>query len=116
MDAAAVVFGPFRLEPDNARLWRGREALRVSPKALAVLHYLVEHAGQLVTKEELFTAVWPGVVVGDAALTICIGELRKVLGEKAKTPRYIETVHKRATAGEEAGGSSDVSRYLQLVH
>src|SRR5262245_27691582 len=90
-----ISFGAFRLDPDNARLWRNHEVLRVSPKALAVLHYLVEHTGRLVTKEELFQTVWPGVVVGDAALTICIGELRKVLGESAKSPRFIETVHKR---------------------
>lgn len=90
-----IRFGVFRLDPANARLWRGSEALRVSPKALAVLLYLVEHAGRLVSKEELFQAVWSGVVVGEAALTIGIGELRKVLGERAKAPQYIETVPKR---------------------
>jgi DNA-binding winged helix-turn-helix (wHTH) protein len=90
-----VVFGPFRLDIDNARLWRGRKALRLSPKALATLHYLVERPDRLVSKEELFTAVWPGVVVSDAALTICIGELRRVLGESARLPRFIETVPKR---------------------
>lgn len=90
-----IQFGPFRLDLDNARLWRDQEALRVAPKAFAVLHYLAERAGRLVTKDNLFQAVWPGVVVGDAALTICIRELRKVLGESPKAPQYIETVHKR---------------------
>ena len=114
-----VSFGPFRLDMANARLWRGGEALRVSPKALAVLYYLVGHPGQLVTKEELFAAVWPGVVVGDAVLTICIGELRKVLGETAKAQQYIETVHKRGyrfiapltppPQGSGAGGQGSVS-------
>src|SRR5262249_21622946 len=94
-DESGVVFGPFRLDMANARLWRGSEALRISPKALAMLHYLVERPGQLATKEELFQAVWSGVVVGDAALTFCIRELRRVLGERAKAPQYIETVHKR---------------------
>lgn len=41
-DESGVVFGSFRLDMADARLWRGSEALRVSPKALAVLHYLVE--------------------------------------------------------------------------
>ena len=52
-----ISFGVFRLDPDNARLWRDHEALRVSPKAFGVLHYLVEHAGRLVTKEELESVI-----------------------------------------------------------
>jgi DNA-binding winged helix-turn-helix (wHTH) protein len=94
-EARQIDLGTFRLDPDNARLWRGPEALRLSPKAFAVLHYLAEHAGQLVTKDDLLQAVWPGIVVSEAVLTICIGELRKVLGESPKAPQFIETVHKR---------------------
>lgn len=55
----------------------------------------MEHAEQLVTKDELMSAVWPDTVVGDDALTGCIRDLRKVLGDEAKTPHYIETVHRR---------------------
>jgi hypothetical protein len=55
----------------------------------------VEHAGQLVTKEDLFQAIWPEVVVGDAALTVCIRELRQVLGDNTKAPHYIETIYGR---------------------
>jgi predicted ATPase/DNA-binding winged helix-turn-helix (wHTH) protein len=62
---------------------------------LAVLRYLVEHAGQVVTKAELFDALWPGTAVSDGALTFCIVALRKALGDKAKKPEFIETVHRR---------------------
>src|SRR5262249_54097694 len=59
------------------------------------LRYLVEHAGQLVTKDELFAAVWPEMMVGEGVLTNCVGELRKALGDTAQAPRFIATVHGR---------------------
>jgi len=90
-----VCFGPFHLDVANEQLWQGPEALKLTGKAFAVLRYLVEHSGQLVTKEDLFTAVWPEVVVSDAALTVCIRELRRALGDGARAPHYIETVHGR---------------------
>src|SRR5215510_15351535 len=65
------------------------------PKVFAVLRLLVEHAGQLVTKEALLEAVWPEMAVSETVLTNCIGELRKVLGETAQAPRFIQTVHRR---------------------
>jgi DNA-binding winged helix-turn-helix (wHTH) protein/tetratricopeptide (TPR) repeat protein len=59
------------------------------------LSYLVEHAGQLVTKEELLDALWPDTYVTDAVLKVYIGELRKALGDDPKTSRFIETAHRR---------------------
>src|SRR5262245_15699459 len=88
-------FGPFRLDVFNAQLWRGQELIRLTNKALVVLCYLAEHSGQLVTKDELFAMVWPGVVVSDSALVACIGELRRALGDTRRTPQFIETVHGR---------------------
>src|SRR5262245_32598750 len=84
-----------RLDPANECLWRGEEAQQLTGKAFAVLHYLVAHAGRLVTKEELFRAVWPDVTVSEAALTVCVAEIRRALGDDAKAPQYIETVHRR---------------------
>ena len=69
--------------------------MRLTKKAVAVLRYLVEQAGQAVTKEELFQAVWSDTVVSDAALSSCIQEVRQALHDNAKKPRYIETVHRR---------------------
>ena len=53
-------FPPFRLDPDNASLWRGTTVVRLAPKAFAVLHCLVERHGELVTKDVLLERVWPG--------------------------------------------------------
>jgi DNA-binding winged helix-turn-helix (wHTH) protein len=91
----ALCFGPFRLDLPNERVWRGQEACKLGRKAFAVLHYLVDHPGQLVTKEALFTAIWPQVVVGDAALAVCVRELRQILGDTSKPSQYIETVYGR---------------------
>jgi predicted ATPase/DNA-binding winged helix-turn-helix (wHTH) protein len=88
-------FGPFRLDVAAARVWQGSQALKLTAKALAVLRYLVAHPGQVVTKAELFAAVWPQTVVSDAALAVCIRELRSALGDDARVPWYIETVHRQ---------------------
>jgi DNA-binding winged helix-turn-helix (wHTH) protein len=88
-------FGPFHLDPANACVWRGMDVLPLTPKAFAVLHYLVEHPGRLVSKEDLLAAVWPDTVVGDAVLKTCIRELRKVLGDAVKAPQFLETAHWR---------------------
>ncbi|MCI0673822.1 MAG: AAA family ATPase, partial [Myxococcaceae bacterium] len=69
--------------------------VRLPPKVFAVLRLLVAQPGQLVTKEVLLQAVWPEAVVSEAVLTTCIAELRKILGETAQAPRFIQTVHRR---------------------
>ena len=64
-------------------------------KTFDVLLYLVDHPGQLVTKAALLDAVWAGVMVSDSMPATCVAELRKALGDEAKVPRFIETVHGR---------------------
>jgi DNA-binding winged helix-turn-helix (wHTH) protein len=83
------------LDLQNEWVWWGKQHLSLRPKAFAVLRYLAEHPGRLVTKEEIVRALWPDTVVGDEALTACIREIRQVLGDKARGPQYIETVHRR---------------------
>jgi DNA-binding winged helix-turn-helix (wHTH) protein len=94
-DAQDLCFGPYRLNLRTTRLWRDQESVKLTPKALSVLCLLVSRAEQVVTKDELFQTVWSDVVVGDDALTSCIQELRRALGDDARQPRYIETVHRR---------------------
>src|SRR5215470_698152 len=88
-------FSPFRLDPDNACLWRGTKAVRLTAKAFAVLQCLVERHGQLVTKHSLLERVWPGIAVGDAVLKVCVREIRKALGDRVAAPRFVGTVHRR---------------------
>lgn len=75
--AHQIVFGPFRLDPSKKRLWRGEQEIELQPRPLAVLHYLVEHAGRVVPKEELLKQVWMGTYVTKTALKVCIRAIRK---------------------------------------
>jgi DNA-binding winged helix-turn-helix (wHTH) protein/tetratricopeptide (TPR) repeat protein len=94
-ESQCVVFGPFRLDLRDERLWRGEAALPLHPKTFAVLRALVVQAGQLLTKDALFAAVWPDTAVSESVLTVAIRELRRVLGDQARRPQFIETVHGR---------------------
>jgi TolB-like protein len=77
------------------RLIRERREVRIEPRAMQVLAYLAEHAGDVVTKEQLVQDVWEGAFVTDEALTYAVHELRKALGDDAKKPQFIETVPKK---------------------
>jgi TolB-like protein len=89
-----LTFGRYRLDPRGG-LMSGTRGVRLTPKALALLSYMAGRPNQVIPKEELFAAVWPEVTVGDAALVTCIQELRRALGDDARRPRYIETLHRR---------------------
>jgi len=62
---------------------------------MALLMHLAGHAGQTVSREQLFEALWPGLVVSDDTLTQAVIKLRKALGDSAKNARYIQTIPKR---------------------
>ena len=90
-----VSFGSYRFEPGTGRLWADGREIRLTPKASAVLHELVSHAGNPVAKEDLFASVWSGTAVSDDALTSCVQELRRALEDDPRQPRFIETRHRR---------------------
>jgi DNA-binding winged helix-turn-helix (wHTH) protein len=90
-----ICFPPFRLDPEDARLWHEARPLPLRPKAFAVLHYLLQHPGQLVTKEQLAKAVWSSTVVSETVLRVCLREIRRVLDDRATEPRFVETVPRR---------------------
>ena len=94
MTDQGISFGRYRLDPRGG-LTSGAREIRLTPKALALLSYLTERPGEVVTKDELFAAVWPETTVGDAALVTCVQELRSALKDDARQPRYIETLHRR---------------------
>lgn len=90
-----VLFSPFRLDLRAGMLTRSGTPIALRPKTWAVLVYLAERPGMLVTKEELLDAVWPDVAVTPDTLTKSIGELRLALGDDSAKPGYIATVHRR---------------------
>src|SRR5688572_15882259 len=90
-----LAFAEFRLDPVSGHLYRRNDRVALAPKAFALLQFLAGQTGRLVSKEELLSAVWPGVFVGDAVLKGTIRELRKALGDDSHEPRFIETAHRR---------------------
>lgn len=95
MIAIAWQIGEWRVEPAVNGIGRDGETVRIEPKAMELLVFLADRAGQVVSREELLSALWPGVVVGDDALSQAVIKLRKALRDSAKSPRYIETIPKR---------------------
>jgi TolB-like protein/DNA-binding winged helix-turn-helix (wHTH) protein/Tfp pilus assembly protein PilF len=89
------LFKAFRLDTTNHILWRGGDRLPVTPKAFDVLAYLVEHAGRVVSQDEILEALWPETYVNSEVLRKHILEIRRILGDRPDDPEFIETLHKR---------------------
>ncbi len=92
------VRGPVKtvgLDLRNQSLLVDGQEVVLRPKTFGVLCCLVDHAGKLVTKDELLDSVWPSSYVSEVVLAVSIRELRKILGDDPRNPRYIRTVHRR---------------------
>src|SRR5437773_9485934 len=85
-------FGPFRIDAVKRVLWRDGELVQLTSKSLDTLLVLIEHQGQVVTKDDLMKTLWPDTVVEENNLTQQISMLRKVLGERVNEHRYVVTV------------------------
>ncbi len=93
--AEHIIFPPFRLDVLNEQLWREDQLVPVRPKTFAVLRFLVENAGRLLTKEEVLKGVWPNTRVSEGILKGYMRDLRDILGDDSQQPRFIETVPRR---------------------
>ncbi len=93
--AAMYRFGPFVLDGASYRLAREGQPIPLSPKIIDLLLYLAARPSTLVSKDELFRALWPDVAVTDNALTQAISELRQALGDDPAKPQYVQTVARR---------------------
>ncbi len=90
----------FRLEdwlvqPAQCRLSNNARKVQVRPKVMDLLTHLATHAGEVVSKEQLFDGVWGAEAVSESALTRTVTELRQALGDDAGNPRLLETIPKR---------------------
>ncbi len=93
-------FPPFRLDLINQCLWCRKdegdeERIPLPPKTFAMLRYLVEHAGRLVTQDELLEALWPEVYIQPEVLKTHVRGIRVALGDDSKNPCFIETLPRR---------------------
>ena len=90
-----VRFGEFELDEANALLLRDKSAIPIAPTPFGLLCALVRQPGSLLTKQALLDQVWGHRFVSDSVLKTAISDLRTVLGDDPRRPRYIETVARR---------------------
>lgn len=87
--------GEWLVTPSLLRIERGGESRTIEPKVMDLLVLLAARPGEVVTHEEILSALWPGVIVGDDTLARCVSKLRRAFGDDPKAPAYVETVSKR---------------------
>jgi DNA-binding winged helix-turn-helix (wHTH) protein/tetratricopeptide (TPR) repeat protein len=89
------IFLPYQLDPRGERLLRDAKVVPLRPKPFALLRYMAEHPGRIVTHEELRKAIWPSTFVGEGVLRLYLREVRAALGDDAEAPKFIETIARR---------------------
>ena len=80
------------IDTSQVCLRRNGQELHLRQKTFQVLIYLLEKRERLVTKDELITQLWQGAAVTDNTLEQCLAEIRKVLGDDSRHPRFVKTV------------------------
>lgn len=88
-------FGDFTLDTDQRVLLREGKPVALTPKVFDTLLILVENSGRIVEKDELMRRLWPDTFVEEANITFNIQQLRRILSDNARNPRYIGTVARR---------------------
>src|SRR5499427_4149429 len=87
--------GSWIVDPSlNSMSCEGR-SIRLEPKVMEVLLCLAQHPGETLSKEQLFQAVWPNIIVTEGVLKRCIAELRRAFDDDARNPHIVETISKR---------------------
>lgn len=92
-DALTLRFGEFLIDSKAHRLARGDTDVRLSPKAFELLRLLLARRPDVLSKDELLTAIWPDTHVIEANLNVVVAEIRRALGDDRHAPRFIRTVH-----------------------
>src|SRR5258708_1246694 len=87
-----VTFGRFRLDLEQRALRAGGALIELKSKAFDILSALAAARGEVVTKDEIMAAVWPGLVVEESNIQVHISAIRKALGEEAGRPIHLFTV------------------------
>ena len=115
--------GEWHVAPDLNRIARGDQVIVLEPKAMALLVVLATRPGEVVSRDALMVAVWPGVVVGDNALTQVVIKLRKALGDTARESAYVQAIAKKGyrliapvRRAEEAIGEALLPGSPQSIH
>lgn len=100
----AHAFGEFVFDVKVRQLTRKGEPVHLTAKACELLHLLASRRPDAVAKKEIHQRLWPDTFVSDVSLTTLIFELRSALGESARSPRFVRTVHGYGYAFQVSGG------------
>ncbi|MFB2655942.1 nSTAND1 domain-containing NTPase [Shewanella xiamenensis] len=95
MSDSTFFLGEWQVNPSANSLLLGKQVKQLEPKAMDVLLFLCQNAGEVVSSDEIVSHCWPGVDTGDNPLHKIINQLRRALGDSATESRYIETIRKR---------------------
>ncbi|HYC61992.1 MAG TPA: tetratricopeptide repeat protein [Thermoanaerobaculia bacterium] len=106
-------FGDCTFDSSTRTLERAGEPVRISGKAWQLLELLLEARPKPIAKEELFAKLWPDTFVSDANLAGLVKEIRAAIGDDARSPRYIRTVHRFGYAFSGTTGSQPVDSSIQ---
>ena len=122
--------GDWVVKPRLGRIEHGAKRIRLKPKSMAVLEFLAAARGAVVSRNQIFDAIWPDMAVTDDVLTQCLVELRKAFGDQARDPQIIETIPKRGlrlippvvyledepavTTGPQSGSDSKASGWRRM--
>ncbi|MEM7353237.1 MAG: winged helix-turn-helix domain-containing protein [Acidobacteriota bacterium] len=87
--------GRWRVDTEEGSLRHGDELRKLPAQPMQLLVFLASHAGEVLSRDSLLEAIWPGIAVTESSLTRCVSELRTALDDDPRQPRYIETLPKR---------------------
>ncbi len=94
-DEAPFHLGPWQVDPAACELRNDGRMIRLRPKVMELLSVFARNPGTVLSKQRLLDLVWSDVTVGDASLTVAVGELRDALGDHPEQPIFIETIPRR---------------------
>lgn len=83
------------MQPRLNRLVLGEGCVKIRPRLMDVLAFLAQHEGEVLSKDTIIAAVWARPFLAESVLSRSIADLRRVLGDDAAQPRFIETITKR---------------------
>jgi DNA-binding winged helix-turn-helix (wHTH) protein len=89
-----VRFGDVTLDTDSRQMFVDAQEVRLSPKAFDLLATLVERRPRAIDKRELVKRLWPKTYVSETSLATLVREIRDAIGDDARNPRFIRTVHR----------------------
>jgi hypothetical protein len=100
-----ILFGECTFDPVRREVRRGFEEIHLSPKGFELLRLLIEARPRALAKAELLERLWPGLFVSEASLAGLVTEIRRAIGEDAREPVHLRTVHGFGYAFSDGGAA-----------